>query len=54
MPTTATQVAYFELFFIVFTSIQCAGYVDDCLRDGREMLREAAQRRRHLQVQVPA
>ncbi|WP_461566742.1 DnaJ domain-containing protein [Synechococcus sp.] len=32
----------------------CAGYVDDCLRDGREMLREAAQRRRHLQVQVPA
>ena len=32
----------------------CAGYVDDCLRDGREMLREAAQRRRHLQAQVPA
>ena len=31
-----------------------AGYVDDYLRDGREMLREASLRRRRLQAQLPA
>ena len=30
-----------------------AGYVDDYLRDGREMIREANLRRRRLQAQLP-
>lgn len=38
-----------------FTELEryTAGYVDDCLRDGREMIREANLRRRRLQAQLP-
>ena len=31
-----------------------AGYVDDYLRDGREMIREACLRRQRIQDQLPA
>ena len=31
-----------------------AGYVDDYLRDGREMIREACLRRQRIQAQLPA
>ena len=30
-----------------------AGYVDDYLRDGREMIREACLRRQRIQAQLP-